>query len=116
MKTITTMVFNIIVRYGTSLFMGWAAPVFCCRYPALGPAIDKWQASWSNDAQFTGSSFFPLNLWQTYAWLYYTVRDPGLSERIHAQIFSETYYRHNPLSDNGQMAAFLLRNKHAHDR
>lgn len=92
MKIITTMVFDIIARPGTDLFM------------------------LPDDVQFIRLSFFPLNLWQTCAGLYYTVRDPSLSERIHTQTFSETYNRHNPPNDNGQMAAFLLWSEHAHNR
>ena len=128
MKIITTMVFDIIARPCTNLFMPWhrrqrvvaknveSVPVFCCGYFALGPAnSNKWQVSLSDDVQFIRLSFFPLNLWQTCAGLYYTVRGPGLLERIHAQTFSKTYNRHNPLNDNGQMAAVLLSSKHARD-
>ena len=128
MKIITTMVFDIIARSGADLFMSGqrrqrvvaktvgGAPVFSCGCFALGPTnSSKWQASLPGDVQFIRLSFFPLNLWQACAGLYYTVRGPGLSERIHAQTFSKTYNRRNPLNDNGQMAAFLLSSKHARD-
>ena len=129
MKLITTMVFDIIARSGTDLFMSWhrhqrvvgktvrGVPIFCCGCPALGPAISNKCPAWlPDDVQFIRLSFFPLNLWQTCAGLYYTVRDPSLSERIHTQTFSETCHRCNPLNDNGQMAAFLPWSKHARDR
>ena len=118
------MVFDIIARSGTNFFMSWhrhqrivaktvgGVPVFCCGCLALGPAISN---ELPDDVQFIRLSFFPLNLWQTCAGLYYTVRDPSLSERIHTQTFSETYHRRNPLNDNGQMAAFLPWSKHARD-
>lgn len=82
----------------------------CPHCYALEPKIEQWQKSLSSDVEFIRTpGFFGPNLWQTHARLYYTVRNMGLEEKVHAGIFREIQNRRNQLKDSKQMAEFLNR-------
>lgn len=82
----------------------------CHHCYALEPKIEQWQETLPADVEFIRTpGFFGPNLWQTHARLYYTVRNMGLEEKVHAGIFSEIQNRRNQLKDSEQMAEFLNR-------
>lgn len=82
----------------------------CPHCYALEPKIEQWQQTLPADVEFIRTpGFFGPNLWQTHARLYYTVRNLGLEEKVHAGIFSEIQNRRNQLQDSEQMAEFLNR-------
>lgn len=82
----------------------------CPHCYALEPKIEQWQKTLPADVEFIRTpGFFGPNLWQTHARLYYTVRNMGLEEKVHAGIFSEIQNRRNQLKDGEQMAEFLNR-------
>ncbi|WP_422444276.1 MULTISPECIES: thiol:disulfide interchange protein DsbA/DsbL [unclassified Endozoicomonas] len=82
----------------------------CPHCYALEPRIEQWQQTLPGDVEFIRTpGFFGPNLWQTHARLYYTVRNLGLEEQVHAGIFSEIQNRRNQLKDSEQMAEFLNR-------
>ncbi|MFK0569731.1 thiol:disulfide interchange protein DsbA/DsbL [Endozoicomonas sp.] len=82
----------------------------CPHCYALEPKIEQWQKTLSSNVEFIRTpGFFGPNLWQTHARLYYTVRNMGLEEKVHAGIFSEIQNRRNPLKDGEQMAGFMNR-------
>ena len=82
----------------------------CPHCYALEPHIEQWQHTLSADVEFIRRpGFFAPNLWQTHARLYYTIRNMGLEQQVHAGIFSEIQNRRNKLHNSEVIAEFLNR-------